>query len=152
MITRCSIALSMLLVLSSCASHNSNERVPTRTQLSASQDVNPDINGRPSPVVLRIYQLRGDAEFAKADFSGLFLREKEALGGSLIDVEEFALHPGESLETRLPLSGEARFIAAAAGLRDIGNAQWRTLQPRPSRSRQIEVKVDRGMLILSIKH
>jgi type VI secretion system protein VasD len=148
--------LIALLALASCASHNPNERVPTRTLLSAGQDVNPDINGRPSPVVLRIYQLRGDAEFAKADFSGLFLREKEALGGSLIDVEEFALHPGENLETRLPMSGDTRFIAAAAGFRDVGNAQWRTLQPRPSRSmfssEQIAVKVDRGMLILSVKH
>lgn len=150
------LSLVAVLALSSCASRSSNERVPTRTLLAASQDVNPDINGRPSPVVLRIFQLRGDAEFAKADFAGLFLSEKAALGGNLIDVEEFALHPGETLETRLPMAGDTRYIAAAAGFRDIGNAQWRVLQPRPSRSlffsEQIGVKVDRGMLILSIKH
>jgi type VI secretion system protein VasD len=156
---RYSIALlsfAAVLSLSACASHSSNERVQTRALLSAAQDVNPDLNGRPSPVVVRIYQLRGDAEFSKADFMGLFVREKEVLGGNLIDVEEFDLHPGESLETRLPMARDTRYIAAAAGFRDIGNAQWRTLQQRPSRSiffsERIGVKVDRGALALSIKH
>jgi len=152
---RLSIAL-LGLALSACASHGSGERVQTRTLLAASQDVNPDLNGRPSPVVLRIFQLRGDAEFAKTDFPALFLHEKEALGGSLIDVEEFDLHPGENLETRLPMARDTRYVAAAAGFRDISNAQWRTLQVRPSHSifhsERIRVSVNRSALVLSVKH
>ena len=52
----------VVLVLGACASHSADERVSTRTSLSASKDVNPDINGRPSPIVVRIFQLHGDGD------------------------------------------------------------------------------------------
>jgi hypothetical protein len=42
------VALALaVLPLISCASHGPNDRVATRTLLSASNDANPDINGRP---------------------------------------------------------------------------------------------------------
>jgi type VI secretion system protein VasD len=149
------LALAALL-LSSCASHGSNDRVETRTLLSASNDTNPDINGRPSPVVLRVFQLRGASEFGRADFFALSLHEKDALGASLIGVEEFELRPGEHLETRIPVSRDARYIGAIAEFRDIHGAQWRALRTRPSRSlfvsESVVVDIERGALSLSVNH
>jgi type VI secretion system protein VasD len=143
-------------LLSSCASHGSNDRVETRTLLSASNDTNPDINGRPSPVVLRVFQLRSDSEFGRADFFALSLHEKDVLGASLIAVEEFELRPGEHLETRIPLSRDARYIGAIAEFRDINGAQWRALRARPSRSlfvsESVVVDTERGALSLSVNH
>jgi type VI secretion system protein VasD len=143
-------------LLSSCASHGSNDRVETRTLLSASNDTNPDINGRPSPVVLRVFQLRSDSEFGRADFFALSLHEKDVLGASLLGVEEFELRPGEHLETRIPLSRDARYIGAIAEFRDINGAQWRTLRARPSRSlfvsESVVVDTERGALNLSVNH
>ena len=149
------LALAALLS-SSCASHGSNDRVETRTLLSASNDTNPDINGRPSPVVLRVFQLRGDSEFGRADFFALSLHEKDVLGASLIGVEEFELRPGEHLETRIPLSRDARYVGAIAEFRDINGAQWRALRARPSRSlfvsESVVVDIERGALNLSVNH
>ena len=149
------LALAALLS-SSCASHGSNDRVETRTLLSASNDTNPDINGRPSPVVLRVFQLRGDSEFGRADFFALSLHEKDLLGASLIGVEEFELRPGEHLETRIPLSRDARYVGAIAEFRDINGAQWRALRARPSRSlfvsESVVVDIERGALNLSVNH
>jgi type VI secretion system protein VasD len=143
-------------LLSSCASHGSNDRVQTRTLLSASNDTNPDINGRPSPVVLRVFQLRSDSEFGRADFFALSLHEKDVLGTSLIAVEEFELRPGEHLETRIPLSRDARYIGAIAEFRDINGARWRALRARPSRSlfvsESVVVDTERGALSLSVNH
>ena len=149
------LALAALLS-SSCASHGSNDRVETRTLLSASNDTNPDINGRPSPVVLRVFQLRGDSEFGRADFFALSLHEKDVLGASLIGVEEFELRPGEHLETRIRLSRDARYVGAIAEFRDINGAQWRALRARPSRSlfvgESVVVDTERGALSLSVNH
>lgn len=149
------VALAML-VLNACATHGSSERLDTYTLLSASSDVNPDISGRPSPVVLRVFQLKGAAEFSHADFFALYAHEKETLGANIIDIEEFELRPGERLETRLPLARDARYIGAIAGFRDLSNAQWRTLQIRPSRSiffrETVAISVDRSTLTLSVKH
>jgi type VI secretion system protein VasD len=144
------------LTLTSCALHGSSDRVDTRTLLSASNDVNPDINGRPSPVVLRVFQLRGAAEFTSAEFAALYSHEKEALGVNLVAIEEFELHPGENLEIRLPMVRDTRYLGAIAAFRDINAAQWRTLQARPSRSlffsERIAISVARGTLTLSVKH
>jgi type VI secretion system protein VasD len=144
------------LALASCASHGSSDRVQTRTLLSATNDVNPDINGRPSPVVLRVFQLRSAAEFTSADFAALYSHEKESLGANLVAVEEFELHPGENLDIRLAMARDTRYIGAIAAFRDINSAQWRTLLARPSRSfffsERIAIGVARGTLTLSVKH
>jgi type VI secretion system protein VasD len=144
------------LVLSACASHAANERVATRTALSASKDVNPDINGRPSPVVVRIFQLHGDAEFSNAEFFALYTHEKETLGASFIAIQEFELRPGEHLDTRIPLAKDARYVGAIAAYRDLSVAQWRVLRTRPSHSlfvhESVVVNVDRNTLTLSVNH
>jgi type VI secretion system protein VasD len=144
------------LPLISCASRGSNDRVQTRTLLSASNDTNPDINGRPSPVVLRVFQLRNDAEFGRADFFTLSSHEKDALGTNLIAVEEFELRPGEHLETRIALSRDARYVGAIAEFRDLNSGQWRALRARPSHSlfvsESVVVDIERGALLLSVNH
>jgi type VI secretion system protein VasD len=145
-----------VLVLSACASHPADERIPTRTSLAASQDVNPDINGRPSPVVVRIFQLHGDGEFTSAEFFALYTHEKESLGASLIASQEFELRPGEHLDTKIPLARDARYVGAIAAYRDLSAAQWRVLRTRPSRSlfvhESVVVNVDRNTLTLSVNH
>ena len=92
------VLAALVLALSACASHSADERVATRTSLSASKDVNPDINGRPSPVVVRIFQLHGDGEFQSAEFFSLYTHEKESLGASLIAFQEFEVLSRTQLE------------------------------------------------------
>ena len=148
--------LAMLVVLGGCASHPPDERVPTRASLSATQDVNPDINGRPSPVVVRIFQLRGDGEFQAADFPSLYAHDKESLGASLIVSQEFELRPGDHLDTRIPVARGARYVGAIAAYRDLSASQWRVLRIRPSHSlfvsESVVVNVDRNTLTLSVNH
>src|ERR1700722_19605624 len=77
---------------------------PTHAGLIVRAGVNPDASGRASPVVVRFYQLRNDGEFNSADFFGVYEKEKEALGASLVSREENVLAPGESRKIELPLS------------------------------------------------
>src|SRR5688572_28687162 len=98
------------LLLVSCSSRRAEKPVETRTTISATRDVNPDASGRPSPVVVRIFQLRGDQGFKEADFFSLYTREKETLGADLVERDEYVLHPGEEREMLLPVSPEARYI------------------------------------------
>ena len=64
--------------------------------LSAASDVNPDATGRPSPIVVRVYQLRADAAFAAADFFALFDEEQQTLEDV---VEPFLLKIGFIVRT-----------------------------------------------------
>jgi type VI secretion system protein VasD len=113
-------------------------RVPLT--IATSKDVNPDSEGRPSPVVLRVYQLKGDAAFSRADYFALLDDDQRALGGELVSRDEFVLIPAESRNLEIAISPDARFVAATAGFRDIRNAEWRVLVQAPIKGLTVAVE------------
>ena len=143
------------LVLVACAAKPAKP-ADTYAALSASADVNPDPDGRPSPVVVRIYQLRGDSEFSGSAFLALYDKDKETLGASLISREEQTLFPGQQVEMKLPLSPEAVFIGVYAGFRDFQSTRWRAITRAPEKSKikvlsklRLNVHVDKGAITVS---
>jgi len=115
--------------------------------IGASADANPDATGRPSPVVLRIYQLRTDAAFNGAEYFALYDDDKKVLGTELISRDEFVLAPSERRTIEISVAPEARFVAAVAAFRDIRNAQWRVLVPASRKG--LTVAVERARVTLS---
>jgi type VI secretion system protein VasD len=115
--------------------------------ISTSADANPDANGRPSPVVIRVYQLRTDDAFTSADFSALYDDEQKVLGPSLITRNEYLLAPMERQTIDINVSGETRFVAAIAAFRDIRNAQWRSIIPPPPGG--LTVTVERARVVVA---
>jgi type VI secretion system protein VasD len=93
--------------------------------VSASSDVNPDIDGRPSPVILHVLELSAIDEFNKADFFALTANDASALGGDVQNKTEVILTPGSSKSMVLELRPETTNIGFVAGYRDIDNARWR---------------------------
>jgi type VI secretion system protein VasD len=100
-----------------------------RITLAASADVNPDATGRPSPIVVRIYQLKSDAAFGGADYFPLFDDEQKVLGSDLITRREYVMAPAEQRVIELDIDLDARFVGVLAAFRDIRNAEWRALVP-----------------------
>jgi len=94
--------------------------------VSASADANPDAQDRPSPIVVRIYQIKDDAAFRDADFFALYDKEQSTLSASLVSREEFEVAPGHETVVDYQVSLDAKFIGVAAAYRDIRNAAWRT--------------------------
>ena len=99
--------------------------VNLKLNITASADVNPDAQNRPSPVVIRIYQLKDDAAFKGADFFALYDKEEALLAAALVSRVEFELAPGEKKTVDYSVSPDTRFVGVAAAYRDIRNAQWR---------------------------
>jgi type VI secretion system protein VasD len=122
-------------------------RVKAPMTLAASADTNPDGTGRPSPVVVRVYQLRTDAAFTGADFFQLFDDEQKVLGAELISRDEFVLAPAERRTLDVTVSGETRYVGVVAAFRDIRNAQWRGLVPAPRKG--LTVTVERARIVLA---
>jgi type VI secretion system protein VasD len=115
--------------------------------VAASADANPDAAGRPSPIVVRVYQLKTDATFTTAEFFALFDEEQKVLGQELISRDEFVLAPAERRTIEVALAGETRFVGAIAAFRDIRNSQWRMLLPTPKKG--LTVAVERTRVVLS---
>lgn len=126
------IAIACGLALAACASSRTDEPpVRTKTYLQAEGDLNPDQTGRASPVVVRVFELKSDAEFTAADFYALYEREKETLGSSLLSRQEYVLRPGQKDELWLPVPRNTAYIGVIAAFRDIRSAKWRTVARAP---------------------
>jgi len=76
--------------------------------VSADEASNPDLKGRASPVVVRVFELKSLAGFNSADYFSLYDKESEILGADLIGKEELHLKPGESINLSHPLGAVAR--------------------------------------------
>jgi type VI secretion system protein VasD len=127
--------LVICALLGACASsRNDPTPVQLRTKLTAAGDVNPDAAGRASPLVVRVYGLRTDPEFNRADFFALYDREKESLAASLTSSQEYVLQPGETRWVRVPMPRDARYVAVVAAYRDIRGSRWRMLARAPRKS------------------
>jgi type VI secretion system protein VasD len=119
--------------------------------IAAGAESNPDASGRPSPIVVRVYQLKGDAAFTGADFFGLFDDEQKALGAEFISRTEVVLAPSEQRTVDVAVSGDTRFLAAIAAFRDIRNAEWRAVVPTWREGpRDVNVAVERTRIVLSV--
>ena len=92
--------IAVVLVASACAKGGPPKPSKTRVALSASADVNPDGTGKPSPVVVRLFQLKGDAAFTNAEFFALYDDDMKVLGPELIGREEYVLAPAEKSRMR----------------------------------------------------
>ena len=123
-----------LLGMSACKSAPPAPKpVLTRLEIVASANINPDSQGRASPLVTRFFQLRTDAEFVGAQYFQLYDHEKDVLGQSLIARDEFPMAPGAKLEQDLPVSPDTRFFGVTVGFRDPA-AQWRAVVAVPPKS------------------
>ncbi|MDR2308135.1 MAG: type VI secretion system lipoprotein TssJ [Paucimonas sp.] len=126
---RATWALAALFWLAGCSALSPYSTM-TKLDLTlvATDQLNPDINGRPSPVVVRLYELKRPVAFESTDFFSLYQRPKEILAQDMVASEEHELRPGETLTLKLSIDPESRFVGVMAAYRDLDQAQWRRLQ------------------------
>ena len=127
------ILISLLTVaiaglLSACATAPPKPD-PLAMQVTASADVNPDMQGRPSPVILHIMELNSTEQFNRLDYMSLTDPAGSALGAELLGKNRLVLAPGESKALPMELNPATTVIGFVAGYRDIDNATWRTVVP-----------------------
>lgn len=147
------------LMLAGCASVGPAPKNDTvKVSISADDDVNPTADGRPSSLVLRVYQLKADTRFLAADFFDLIGKEEEVLAGDVLLSQEFNLAPGESQELEMEISAEATLLGVVAAYRDIRNAQWRVVQGAPKkglknliRKDAVTIHAERAAVTLTIR-
>jgi len=106
-----------------------------RGAITVDSNVNPDRAGRPSPIVVRVYELKSVAAFNGADFFALFDSEQATLGGELVGREEFQLQPAETRQYQRQLQPDTKFIGVVGAFRDLEQARWRQTVPLPSKSK-----------------
>lgn len=126
--------LASLSLLSGCSALSPfSDVTKLDLALQGSDRLNPDLNGRPSPIVLRLLELKHPVAFENADFFSLYQGPKEALAPDMVVQEELELRPGESRTLKLSVNEGSRYVGVLAAYRDLPEASWRyviALEPR----------------------
>ena len=119
-------------------------------EVLASDVINPDGEGRPSPIVVRIYELKNLGTFNTVEFFPLYNEEAATFGDDLVYREEFSLIPGsKKLYTRTP-TADTQYLAVIAAFRNIDQAIWKAVVPIPAeRITNLIIQLDR--LTVSIR-
>jgi type VI secretion system protein VasD len=136
--------LAGLLALAGCSALSPySDMTKLDLSLQGSDTLNPDINGRPSPIVVRLIELKHPVAFENADFFSLYQRPKEALSPDMVTSEELELRPGEQRDMKLSVQPGSRYVGVLAAYRDLPEASWRFVIPLAEKQRtQIALRLD----------
>jgi type VI secretion system protein VasD len=129
------------LPLANCASM-APKTTPLTFFIKADQSINPDQQGNPYPIVLRIYELKQVSQFNQLGYFDLADSDANKLGPDLVAKREIELKPGDTRTFERDTPVETRYIGVIAGFRNIDNAQWRAVtEIKPERGNKIVIKV-----------
>ena len=139
-------ALTALALLAGCSTLSPySTMTKLNLKLTASDQLNPDLNGRPSPIVVRLIELKHPVAFENADFFSLYERAKESLSPDMVASEELELRPGETVELKLSVEEGSRYVGVLAAYRDISEAQWRyVVQLTPVELTEADLTLDQA--------
>jgi type VI secretion system protein VasD len=115
--------------------------------IDAASDVNPNDAGRPSPVVVRVYQLKNDAAFRDADFGKLYGDDQAALGQDLLRRDEYTLSPSEHRAVEVELPNDGLVLCAMAAFQNINTSVWRACAKLPASV--VSVAIERARIVVT---
>lgn len=130
------VLLVASILMTSCTTVNHkvgsmlNLKTDLKLQILADYNANPDEQNKPSPVVVRLYELKSDRAFKQADFLDIYERDTTVLGGDLVGKHELDyLEPNTYREETLVLSEETKFVGIFAEFFHFENAKAAVVFP-----------------------
>jgi type VI secretion system protein VasD len=119
--------------------------------LTAGNQLNPNAQRRPSPVVVRVFDLKTRSGFDAANFDSLFERDRETLAAELVGRDEFVLNPGDAKKIERKLAPETKVLGVAVAFRELERASWRTtVAVKPNAKNRVVVSVDGVTVIATV--
>jgi type VI secretion system protein VasD len=124
------VALPALLMLLAVGPGCSGTPPPPDTvvdlSLVATSDLNPDAQGRPSPALVRIYELTSEDPFRTATYYDLRDAPEDTLGPTVVSRREIVVNPGTATQRTFEVEDNARIIGLVVDYQDLENAIWRS--------------------------
>ena len=125
-----------MLAVSGCQRVNSgfggvlNLETNVTIDLKVESDINPDERQTPSPLYVRLYQLKDKKLFERADFIQLYDQDEATLGADFISSQKLKLlQPGQSRKEKLVLEEETKFIGFYAEFFQYKDSAYKFVVP-----------------------
>jgi type VI secretion system protein VasD len=97
----------------------------------ASGSTNPNENGNPRPVTVRLYQLQSDLNMLNARYDDVLLRPDSVLGKDVLKVDEVTVFPNDHLQVKFERMKEAAFLSGVALFHEPKGQSWKTFYEFP---------------------
>jgi type VI secretion system protein VasD len=144
------VLLAATAGLVACASKPFARPTKIEGYVAATADVNPDPSGRPSPVVVRIYELKSAEVFSSSDFFALYEKEAATLGADMLSKDEFELAPDTQRKFAVVAQPETRFVGVFAAYRDLDQARWRSsFAIAPNKTNTLAIQIGRQSVTIT---
>ncbi|WP_415891234.1 type VI secretion system lipoprotein TssJ [Neptuniibacter sp. SY11_33] len=135
---RAMFCMLLFLSLSGCLSVEVKDDTPPDSNLALAISAHPltnlDLSGRPSPTVVRVYQLRKEVDFKEASFFDLYDQDKALLSADLLSREEYVVAPGSFVNHQSVIDPDAHFVAVMAAFQNTDNAIHKQILQIPSQA------------------
>lgn len=138
------VALALAPLLVSCGG-GSGQPDPSELNgaIVASEGLNPNAAGEPSPVVIRIYELTDNRKFLSAEFFELFDNDTAFLGEDYLGSTELVIEPGTEIPYTREVSGDTRWVGVIAGFREVETANWRdSIKVEPESRTRFNIQIE----------
>lgn len=153
------VLLCIILMLSGCGLFGKKEKPPppppppepTRVVLEfeAASDINPNSEGRASPLYLRIYQLKAYTVFENADFFSLYDKDDQILARDLVAKEEILLKPNEKRTVFYEVPDDTGAIGLLGLFMDYENTRWKAVAGvQPNKTTVIRTHISQAGLTI----
>jgi|LGVF01.2.fsa_nt_gb type VI secretion system protein VasD len=130
------VLAGLVFLLPACSSINSsvggffNMDTDLEIRFKVDADVNPDDDKKPSPLFVRMYQLKSAKMFNRANFIDLYEKDKDVLGADMISKQILRrIKPGESRTENFVLNKEANYIGLYAEFLQYKKSSFKLLIP-----------------------
>jgi len=97
----------------------------------AADNINPNENGNPRPVVVRLYQLKNEVRMENATYDQILLNSKETLEDDVMKVDELSIFPNDLVEVKFERIKEASTLAGVALFHGPKGSSWKTFYAFP---------------------
>jgi type VI secretion system protein VasD len=141
--------LAGLSILLGCAG-GSRDPTTVTLLLSGEPTINPAPDGRPSPIVVRVYQLKSNTAFDAADFFQLYDGEAAILKENLLGRDEIVVTPSSKQTLVREFKPEAHYVGVLAAFRNLDGATWRA-SAKVAPKKKTEVQVHLGTRSVALK-
>ncbi|MCY1401605.1 Type VI secretion lipoprotein [compost metagenome] len=128
--------LCALLLVPGCSMWDSDESASPVEQdyryvisLKASEDINPDLQGRPMPVLLNFFELRSPGGFEMTDYFDLRDNALAHLGSDFIGGDKLMVWPGSQEQRSYVAAPGKQLLGVIAGYQQLEGRTWRVLIP-----------------------
>jgi len=97
----------------------------------AADNINPNERGNPRPVVVKLYQLKGDVRMENATYDEILLKDKETLGDDFAKVDDVEIFPNDLVQVKFERMKEASVLAGVALFHGPKGTSWKTFYAFP---------------------